>query len=110
MSHKTVTVQRGSVDYLDVEIDSLAPTSFISAPSLVGSTVRLAIVATGATPTWRDADWVGTPTTEGLARTDAVVTWSAANFAGAVYNIYAEITSGSEVHIEPAGTIKIREF
>lgn len=96
----------GTFEYLEHGIVSQAPTSYISAASLVGSTVRLCYIAASATPSsgdWLAAGWVGTPTTEGLARTTSKVTFATPG----EYRVYAEVTISTEVFIIPCRNLMV---
>lgn len=69
---ETRTRKTGSIEYLEATITGDA--------DLSPTTVQLAIVAAGATPSWLGSAWVGDPTTTGTARTSAVVTYATGRF------------------------------
>lgn len=105
------TVRRDTIEYLEAIVVSASPGADVAATSLVGSDVRIGIGTTGDdTPSWLNADWVGTPTTTGLARTSSVVDFSTGNYPGRDWNVYIELTIGGETVIDYAYQLKIEEF
>lgn len=91
---RTVHVPVGSVEQIDAD--------FTASASLVGTTPTIALQVAGAATTWLPAAWVGTPTTEGTARTTAVQT-----LAVGTYVVRLKVDAGTEEPIRDCYVLKV---
>ena len=96
---RTLPIVQESIEYVEAPVTADV--------SIVGKTVAISIKRPGTTDTWLAADWVGTPTTTGTARTTSAVAFAVATYPPGDYIVRVKVTDTPEIPIMQAYYLRV---